>query len=179
VEEKLGHPNAVEAAALRDAAEILALAQADEQDAVEARTEIRARGLPALEPDGELAPLLQPSESLVATRASVAVERHLADGRIESASGRLVLTSRRLLLVGRATISADLADVEELSLAAERLLVTLRDGTGLSFDAGRPRVLRVHVAAAVEAVRAARTPDAPLDSATEAAPNLQLGAEPA
>jgi hypothetical protein len=50
-----------------------------------------------------------------------------------------------------------LVEIEELSLAAEQLLVTLHDGTGLSFDAGSPRLLRVLVAAAVEAARSYRS----------------------
>ena len=43
--------------------------------------------------------------------------------------------------------------IEELALAGERLLITLRDGTGLSIDASRPRLMRVQIAAALAAGR--------------------------
>jgi hypothetical protein len=140
-------------AALRDAAEILAVAQADEEAAIHARRAIRDAGLPELVADAEVASLLAADETVAEVRSSVALERHLHDGTVDEMSGRLYLTTQRLLLLGRYTLSASLADVEELSLAAERLLVTLRDGTGLSIDAGRPRLLRVQIAAAVEAAR--------------------------
>jgi hypothetical protein len=143
----------VEGAALRDAAEILALVEADEQAAVRARRELRDGGLPRMLPHPEIEALLEPGETVVEVRTAVVLERHVRDLPAETASGRLYLTSRRLVLVGRRTIDACLVDVEELSLAAERLLVTLRDGTGLSLDAGRPRLLRVQVAAAIEAAR--------------------------
>lgn len=145
-------------AALRDAAEILALVEADEQAAVRARKSLRDGALPRLPPEPEIAALLDPGESVVEVRSAVIVERHVHDQPVETASGRLYLTTRRLVLVGRRTMSVPLAEIEELSLAAERLLVTLRDGTGLSYDAGSPRLLRVLVAAAVEAARSYRSP---------------------
>ena len=45
------------------------------------------------------------------------------------------------------------SQIEELALAGERLLITLRDGTGLSIDASRPRLMRVQIAAALAAGR--------------------------
>ncbi len=145
-----------DAAALRDAAEILALVEADEQAAIRARRALRDEGLPRIPADPEVEAILEPGEALVEVRSAVVLERHVRDLPVETVSGRLHITNKRLLLVGRRTIATDLADVEELSLAAERLLVTLRDGSGLSFDAGSPRLLRVHVAAAIAAERAAR-----------------------
>ncbi|HET7027832.1 MAG TPA: hypothetical protein VFI28_09085 [Candidatus Limnocylindrales bacterium] len=155
MEETPEAPTTVDGAALRDAAEILALVEADEHAALVARRDLRERGLPDLPAEPGIAVLLEPGETVVEVRASVVVERQVRGAPVETTSGRLYVTSCRLLLAGRGTtIAAWLVDIEELSLAAERLLVTLRDGTGLSFDAGRPRLLRVQIAAALEAARA-------------------------
>jgi hypothetical protein len=155
MEETPEAPTRVDGPALRDAAEILALVEADEQAALVARRELRERGLPELPVGPAIAALLEPGETVVEVRSAVVVERHVHGVPVETTSGRLYVTSCRLLLAGRGTtIAARLVDIEELSLAAERLLVTLRDGTGLSFDAGRPRLLRVQIAAALEAARA-------------------------
>jgi hypothetical protein len=157
MEETPEAPTTVAGAALRDAAEILALIEADEQAAVVARRDLRERGLPDLPAEPEIAALLEPGETVVEARSAVVVERHVHGVPIKTTSGRLYVTSCRLLLVGRDTIAVLLSEVDELSLAAERLLVTLRDGTGLSLDAGRPRLLRVQIAAALEAGRVAGT----------------------
>ena len=39
------------------------------------------------------------------------------------------------MLVGHTPLEVELGEIDELALAGERLLVTLRDGTGLSIDA--------------------------------------------
>jgi hypothetical protein len=57
------------------------------------------------------------------------------------------------MVVGHAPLDVELGGIDELALAGERLLVTLRDGTGLSIDASRPRLLRVQIAAALSAGR--------------------------
>jgi predicted acyl esterase len=71
----------------------------------------------------------------------------------EQLPGRLYLTTRRLTLAGRAPLDVELDEIGELALVGDRLLVTLRDGTGLSIDAWRPRLLRVQIAAARAAGR--------------------------
>ncbi len=89
-----------------------------------------------------------------------------AQAVVESLSGRLYLTTARLVLLVRPTadgqtadrptdgeLSVGLADIEELACVGERLLVSLADGTGLTIDAGRPRLLRVQIAAARAAWR--------------------------
>ena len=89
-----------------------------------------------------------------------------AQAVVESLSGRLYLTTARLVLLVRPTadgqtadgptdgeLSVGLADIEELACVGERLLVSLADGTGLTIDAGRPRLLRVQIAAARAASR--------------------------
>jgi hypothetical protein len=62
------------------------------------------------------------------------------------------VTTRRLVLVGPGIQSFDLATVDEATVSRERLLLVLGDGVGLVLEVGRPRLLRVEIAAA----RAAR-----------------------
>jgi hypothetical protein len=145
-----------EGPALHDAAWIVAAAEEDERAAVEARTAIREHGLPTVPTDESVAPLLDPSERVVEIRPSVALERHDRTRAIDALAGRLYVTTQRLLLLGRRPLSVELSDVEELSVAAERLLVALRDGSDLAIDAGRPRELRVLIAAAIAAYRSAK-----------------------
>ncbi len=148
-----GQAIATGAAGIRDAQGLVARAEADERAASEARTRIRAHGLARLTLDTAVAGLLAPGEDLVAHRPSVVVERHLpGDGR-DDVGGALYVSTRRLLLVGRAQLSVALADIDELSVVGERLLLTLRGDVGLSIQASEPRVLRVEIATAIEAAR--------------------------
>ena len=169
------HRTEPQSAALRDAADIVARTAADEADAIEARERYRIEGLEAIEPDPEIRARLGPNEELVEMRPGAMVGRALLAGVggaageggagtapstaqdvVESLSGRLYLTTARLVLLVRPTadgpadaeLSVGLADIEELACVGERLLVTLADGTGLTVDAGRPRLLRVQIAAA-------------------------------
>jgi hypothetical protein len=140
-------------AGIRDAEEILLRAHEDERDAVEARTRYRADGLPTIEVDGPAADRLRPNETVVDVRASALVSRHLRGDGTDQFPGRLYVTTQRLMVVGHAPLDVELGGIDELALAGERLLVTLRDGTGLSIDASRPRLLRVQIAAALSAGR--------------------------
>jgi hypothetical protein len=168
------------AAALRDATNILARTAEDEADAIQARERYRNEGLPAIEPDPEIGARLRPNEELVEMRPGAMVGRALlagvggaagedgagtassaAQAVVESLSGRLYLTTARLVLLVRpaaggpvdSELSVGLAEIEELACVGERLLVSLADGTGLTIDAGRPRLLRVQIAAARAASR--------------------------
>jgi hypothetical protein len=138
---------------IRDAEEILDRAREDERDAIEARTRYREDGLPVLEVDAPVAARLRPDETVIDARTSAMVSRHLRGDGIDDHPGRLYLTTQRLMVVGGAPLDVELVDVDELALAGERLLVTLRDGTGLSIDASRPRLMRVQIAAALAAGR--------------------------
>lgn len=167
-------------AALRDAADIVARTAADEADAVQARERYRSDGLPMIEPDPEIGARLRPNEELIEMRPGAMVGRALLVGvggaagedgvgtassaaqpAVESLSGRLYLTTARLVLLVRSSadgpvdseLSVALGDIEELAIVGERLLVSLADGTGLTIDAGRPRLLRVQIAAARYASR--------------------------
>lgn len=139
--------------ALRDAEAILARTTADEREAERARARIRETGLPSMPVDDEIAPNLRPGEGLVEVRQAATVGRHGPSEAVETFAGRLYVTTARLILLGRAALHVELSEIDELALAGERLLVTLRDGTGLAIDAGAPRLLRVQLAAARAAAR--------------------------
>lgn len=192
-----------EPAALRDATDIVTRMATDESDALQARERYRSDGLPVMEPDPEIGARLQPNEELVEMRPGAMLGRALLVGAggaagedgvgtassaaqpvVESLSGRLYLTTARLVLLVRpaadgpvaSELSVPLGDIEELSVVGERLLVSLHDGTGITIDAGRPRLLRVQIAAARAASRDAS--QAPED-VEEAPSNGLLGLGPA
>ena len=143
----------VGAAGIRDAEEILDRAREDEREAFEARARYRTDGLPTLDPDGTIAGYIRPGETVAVVRPSSVISRHQRGDGTDDFAGSLYLTSQRLILVGHSTFEVDLDQIDELALAGERLLITLTDGTGLSVDAARPRLLRVQIAAALTAGR--------------------------
>lgn len=140
-------------AGIRDAEEILLRAGEDERDAIEARNRYRTDGLPVLLVDGHVADRLRPGETVIDARPSSVVSRHLNGDGTDDFPGRLYLTTERLMIVGHVPLDVELGEIDELALAGERLLVTLRDGTGLAIDAARPRLMRVQIAAALAAGR--------------------------
>lgn len=139
-------------AAVRDALEVLTRSTIDEADADEARARYRTQAMPRLEADARIAPLLDPDEHVVAVRRLVAFDRRRPEGRSSKAlgglAGDLYLTTRRLVLVGRLMLSFPLADIDQVVLSGERLLLVMHDGTGLALGVARPRLLRVEIAAA-------------------------------
>jgi hypothetical protein len=144
------------ASALRDAAQILARAQADEAAADEARERHRTQSMAALEPDARIAPLLGAGEHLLAVRRSAVLDRRQPVPGLDASAGLggdLYLTQRRLILVGRRTVSFDLDGIEEVMLGRERLLFVMRDGEGASLSVAQPRLLRVEIAAARASAR--------------------------
>ena len=152
-----GDSDTADGAALDDAAEILARAQADEADANRAREAYRTRPMAALEPDATIAPLLAPGERVVALRRSAWLDRRQAPpGAAGSAglAGDLYLTSKRLVLVGRRSVSFELDEIEEAMLSGDQLLLVMRDGQGASLGVAQPRLLRVEIAAARAFARA-------------------------
>jgi hypothetical protein len=143
-----------DAAALRDATGIAARIAADEHAADTAREAYRRDGLPVLQPEERFAALLDPGEDLHAVHSMAILERRDSS----TSGGTLLVTSRRLLHAGAEALAWNLPDVEEMSVALERLLlVKLRDGSDLALEVDRPRLLRVQLATAVGARRAATT----------------------
>jgi hypothetical protein len=140
-----------EGPALRDATAAAARAEADEREALAARERLRDEPLGSREPDAEVKRHLGPGEVVHDLRYS-AILRPPGD-RALGYGGTLYLTSHRLIHIGQVTVNVQLSDIVETALAGERILITLRNGEGLSVDLDRPRVLRTEIAAALRGLR--------------------------
>jgi hypothetical protein len=134
-----------EGPALRDAATLAERAASDEADANEARARFRIGPIPAIEADEVVRPHLAEGELVHALRIRAILRAPGGDAAL-GYGGTLYLTSRRLIHLGQVVMSVQLTDIVETSLAGERLLLTLRDGEGLSLDVDRPRLLRAVMA---------------------------------
>ena len=141
-----------EGPALRDASSSVERAEADEADAAAARERFRIGPIPAIEPDEEVAVHLVNSEVVHALRTRAILRAPGGDTSL-GYGGTLYLTSRRLIHLGQVVMSVQLTDIEETSLAGERLLLTLSNGEGLSLDLDRPRLLRAEIAEAMRNLR--------------------------
>lgn len=141
-----------EGPALRDASLTAERAAADEAAAEALRDRLHDAPLEAIEPDETIAGHLAPGEVVHGLRRS-AILRAPGDDRALGYGGTLYLTSRRLLHLGQVIVTVQLNDIVETSLAAERLLLSLRDGEGLTLDVDRPRTFRTEIAAAMRALR--------------------------
>lgn len=140
--------------AIRDAEAVLRRSEQDERDAIAARALYQAEGLPRIEADAEIADRLRTDESLVDVHHWAVVNRQPMDDGGDLFPGRLYLTTRRLMLLGQRHLELDLDTIDEIALAGERLLITLRDATGVTIESARPRFLRVQIAAALTSARA-------------------------
>jgi hypothetical protein len=101
-----------------------------------------------INPDPTIARFLNVGEAVFAVRRSVRLERRtaaMASGPGDS--GDLYLTSARLVLLGRASTEICLNEIQEVLLSGGRLLLVLRDGSGISLAVDRPQLLRVEIAA--------------------------------
>ena len=139
--------------ALRDAEAAVDRASDDEAAAAAAREGFRISPMVAIEPDDAIAPHLAPGELVYAMRAHAMLRAPGGETEL-GYGGNLYLTSRRLVHLGQVVVTVQLTDIVELSLAAERLLLTLREGEGLSLDVDRPRLLRAEIAEAARGLRA-------------------------
>ena len=141
-----------EGPALRDAAIAAARAADDEEAAAAARDRFRIGPIPAIEADDVIRPHLAGEERVHALRPHAILREPGGEGAL-GYGGTLYLTSCRLVHLGQMVVSVSLTDLEESSLAGERLLLTLRDGEGLALDVDQPRLLRAEMAAAGRELR--------------------------
>lgn len=141
--------------ALRDASTAVERARADEALASAARDMFRLSPVPTIEADEAVSAHLLPDERVHGLRRH-AILRAPGDDRALGYGGSLYLTSRRLIHLGQVIVTVQLTDVVEASLAGERLLLTLRDGEGLTLDIDRPRLLRAEIAAVARELRGTR-----------------------
>ena len=107
---------------------------------------------------------LAASEAVLAVRPMAAVARPaIADG---VTAGLLAVTTERLVLVdGHTETLAMLDQLDDVMVVADRLLILLADGGGFAIEAEQPRLLRVQLAGARSAHRAAQRRASP-DGAT-------------
>jgi len=141
------------APALRDADAILARAADDEAAALEARERYRDREMEPLEPDARIAELLIPGEEVLAVRRAALLDRREPPlgayyPGYRGLAGDLYVTSARLVHVGRTVLELDLDAIREAAVSAERLLLILGGGAGITLEVDRPRLLRVEIAVA-------------------------------
>ncbi len=141
-----------EGPALRDAATVAERADIDEAAATAARERFRIGPIAALEPDDAIRPHLGDEELVHALRTRAILRAPGGDAAL-GYGGTLYLTSRRLVHLGQVVVSVQMTDIVETSLAGERLLLTLRQGEGLSLDVDQPRLLRAEMAEAARGVR--------------------------
>jgi hypothetical protein len=118
----------------------------DEEAAAAARDRFRIGPIPAIEADDVIRPHLAAEERVHALRPRAILSAPGGEGAL-GYGGTLYLTSRRLVHLGQVVMSVKMSDIEESSLAGERLLLTLRDGEGLALDVDQPRLLRAEMAA--------------------------------
>jgi hypothetical protein len=141
-----------EGPALRNAAAILERMAADEAAATVARERYRDGPLPSIDADGRIVGHLFPGESVHGLRTR-AILRAAGGEDPSGYGGFLYLTSRRLVHLGKGVLMVKLTDIVESSLAGERLLLTLRNGDGLTLDMDSPRLFRAEMAATMRELR--------------------------
>ena len=126
----------------------------DEALANAARARYRTDGIAGIEPDDGMRSALESDEQLLAVRQTASVER-LSDAGGPPLIGRLAITTQRLLMLdAHPETLASLDDLDEVTLASDRLLVMTTSGAGFTITAPHPMLLRVELAAA----RAQRLP---------------------
>jgi hypothetical protein len=129
-----------------DAAALVRRAEEDERAAHEVRQLALHEPIQPLPvPDDPAFATALEGEDLFAVRSSAIL--NAGRGDVPGYGGTLLLTTSRLLLVGQVTIALRLVDLQETALAGGRLLITLRDGEGVTLDVGQPRLLRAQIAA--------------------------------
>ena len=141
-----------EGPALRDAIAATERAAADETEAGATRVRLATYGLPAIDADEAIGPHLVPDERVHSLRPRAILSVPGGD-RALGYGGTLYLTSRRLVHLGQVVVNVQLTDIEETSLAGELLLLSLREGEGISLNLDRPRVLRAEIAEATRGMR--------------------------
>ncbi|MDQ3881002.1 MAG: hypothetical protein M3295_08015 [Chloroflexota bacterium] len=150
-----GHPAVVpdrpgDAPGIRDAQAVANAIALDETEAARARERFLSDPIRPLEPDATIRPLLDPrGENVFSIRRGAIINPPLGGGHeLPGYAGTLYVTSHRLIHVGQVTMTIQLSNVDDISLAGEQLLLALRMGEGVSLRVDRPRLLRVEIAAA-------------------------------
>jgi hypothetical protein len=102
-----------------------------------------------------IAPLLAPTERVVASRPGIAFDRRM-HSRFPELRGDLYVTDRRLILLGRHRVLVALEAVVDAAVVDDRLLLAFRGGTGLTIAAEDVLRLRKEISTARAALRRGR-----------------------
>ncbi|MCU0479541.1 MAG: hypothetical protein MUE92_12520 [Chloroflexi bacterium] len=141
---------------------------ADAARADEARRRFHEQGVIPIEPDDRIGVMLAPGELVLAVRRSASLDRrHHRRADDPGLPGDLYVTTQRLIHLGRSAVVYALDEILEADVASDQLLLVVGDNRGVAIDVGDPLLLRVEIAAARSAVRAAGRPT-PADGATAA-----------
>jgi hypothetical protein len=125
----------------------------DEALAAAARSHYRSNGFGVLEIDQGMRSALGDDERLLAIRMTASIDHRPRSGR-SPRSGQLVITTERLMMVEDVPVTlAGFDEIDDVTLATDRLFVALSSGAGFSIQSCHPRLLRVQLAEA----RARRT----------------------
>lgn len=128
----------------------------DAAGADEARRRLHEQGLVPIEPDDRIGVMLAPGELVLAVRRSTSLDRrHVRRPDDPGLTGDLYVTSRRLVHLGRSAVVYPLDEIREADIAANQLLLVVGENRGVVIDVDDPCVLRVEIAAARAAARAA------------------------
>ncbi len=137
----------------------------DEALARAARRRYRTYGIASIEPGHGMRLALMGDEQLVAVRAEASIQD---DPKASSSPlhGWLAITTKRMMIIaGHPVTVASLDELDDVTLTTDRLLVTLKTGSGFAVKACHPRLLRVQLAEA----RASRSDDQSGASSSETA----------
>jgi hypothetical protein len=132
------------------------VAESDEQLALRAREQYRESGIPIIPADEFVSGRLEEGEHVLTSRDAVVLRRVDVEDTAHAVvrdQGPLYVTDHRLMHFGTETHSIALADIDELSMADDRILVTLSGSRGVTLDVADPHQLRVLIAAAKAALR--------------------------
>jgi hypothetical protein len=127
----------------------------DELAADELRRQLRERGIVPIEPDDGIRGLLDHGEAVVAIRRGASLERRARPrDRGEGLPVTLYVTTHRLVALGPVLLAVPLAEIREMDVAAGAVRLVIERNRGVELGVPDPRVLRVEIAAAQEAIRA-------------------------
>jgi hypothetical protein len=120
----------------------------DEALAAAARAHYRSDGLPTLTWDATAPNLLATDERLLAIRRSASIDPR-PHHRSWPLAGQLAITTERVMMVGKKAVTiASFDELDDVTLATDRLFVVLTSGAGFVIRSCHPRLLRVQLAEA-------------------------------
>jgi hypothetical protein len=119
----------------------------DEALAAAARLHYRSGARSTVTSSDDVRAALRADEQLIAIRATASIDPGPRGGHAQS--GQLAITNERLVLIDQPAVTlASFDQIEDVTLATDRVLVVLTTGGGFAIQSCHPRLLRVQLAAA-------------------------------